>query len=214
MLRSVIVGALAAITAASVVEAQPTPGASPQGQRQRLTASITSNGCDAESYSLTVSPEGNSLSILFDNFVVTGGQEVGKRCALTIPLNLPEGYSLGVYQVDYRGYAKLPQGQAALFNVDYVVGRAGNGRGMRHRLRGPQDGDFSFTDQLRPGMLRRIGCGEAAKLDFNAVLAFRRDESTEEAMLSLDSADGTRSPANVTFKFDLQPCRQAGARRK
>lgn len=209
MLRTAVLGALAVLSAATAVVAQPAGALAP---RQRLTASITSNGCDADSYSLTVSPDGTSLSILFDDFVVTGGQDIGKRCALTIPLNLPEGYSLGVYQVDYRGYAKLGRREAALFSVDYVVGPRGNGRGMKHRMRGPQDGDFSFTDQLRPGMLRRIGCGEAAKIDFNAVLGFRRGEASGDAMLALDSADGTRAPANVTFKFDLQPCRRGGGK--
>jgi len=206
MLRSVIIGALAAAIASSAIVAQPATERS-RPQRVRVEGPAIDNGCDAGAYSLVVSPDGTSLSVLFDDFVVNGGQDIGKRCALTIPLNLPEGQSLGVYAVDYRGYAHLGQREAGLFTVSYTTGRGGNPRGFRHPIRGAQDGEFNFTDQLRPGMLRRIGCGEAAKIDFNAVLAFRRAEASSEAMMALDSADGTRAPSGITFKFDLQPCR-------
>lgn len=206
MLRSVIIGALAATLATSAVTAQPANERA-RTPRVRIDGAAINNGCDAESYSLVVSPDGTSLSVLFDSFVVNGGQDIGRRCALTIPLNLPEGYSLGIYQVDYRGYAHLGQREAGLFTVSYTTGRNGNPRGFRHPMRGPQDGEFTFSDQLRPGMLRRIGCGEAAKIDFNALLAFRRAETSSEAMMALDSADGTRTPSGITFRFDLQPCR-------
>lgn len=206
MLRSVIIGALTAALAASAVVAQPAQERT-RSQRVRIDGAAINNGCDADSYQLVVSPDGTSLSVLFDSFVVNGGQDIGRRCALTIPLNLPEGYSLGVYQVDYRGYAHLSQREAGLFTVSYTTGRNGQPRGFRHPMRGPQDGEFTFSDQLRPGMLRRIGCGEAARIDFNAMLAFRRAEASSEAVLALDSADGTRTPSGITFKFDLQPCR-------
>jgi len=209
MYRSVIGGAAAVLVTAAVAAsaiAQPAPSSARSGPKVRLAAAAQNNGCDAGAYSVTISPDGAALSILFDDFVVHGGQEIAKRCTLSIPLNLPEGYSLGVYQVDYRGYAKLGEREAGLFTVDYVVGPRGNGRGTRHRLRGPSDEDFAFSDDLRRGILRRIGCGEAAKIDFNAVLGFRRSESSPESILSLDSADGTRTPAAVTFRFDLKPC--------
>ncbi|MBX7247414.1 MAG: DUF4360 domain-containing protein [Caulobacteraceae bacterium] len=207
MLRSVIGGAAAVLATAAVgASAIAQPATARGGPKVRLAAAATNNGCDAGAYNVTVSPDGTALSILFDDFVVHGGQEIAKRCTLSIPLNLPEGYSLGVYQVDYRGYAHLAEREAALFTVDYVVGPRGNGRGTRHRLRGPTDDSFTLTDTLRPGILRRIGCGEAAKIDFNAVLGFRRGEGSSEALLSLDSADGTRAPGGVTFKFDLKPC--------
>ena len=176
--------------------------------RVRLGRVVPTSDCRGSSYDVVVSPDGTSVSVLFDNFVVNGGEgERAESCSLSIPLNLPEGYSLGVYQVDYRGYANLGPRQAGLLAVDYAVGDRGNSRRFRHRLTGPQDGDFTFTERMRPGMLRRIGCGPQAKLDLTATLMFRRGEANSESVLALDSMDGTRSPAGVTFAIDLQPCR-------
>src|SRR5215213_6173817 len=72
------------------------------------TGALAQMGCSEGSYSVVRAPDGTALSILFDDFVVTNSEnEHNKSCKISIPLNLPEGFSLGIYKIDYRGFARL-----------------------------------------------------------------------------------------------------------
>ena len=170
---------------------------------------VSPNACQGGSYSTVNVFDGGSLSILFDNFSITApaGADRGverRFCSLQVSLNLPQGYSLGVYEVDYRGFARLSQKQQAELNVDYTVGRKNKGRGFRRRIRGAYEGEFVFSEPLAPGILKRVGCGDAAVLNIAAMLELK-SKSPEEAMVVLDSIDGA-SPAGLIYHFDLKKC--------
>src|SRR5262245_58447951 len=87
-----------------------------RGHQDRAAAS--QNGCPPGTYSIVNAPDGSALSILFDDFSIaaSGARAARKSCNLQIPLNLPEGYTLGVYRVDYRGFSRLSSGQSAQLN--------------------------------------------------------------------------------------------------
>ena len=63
-------------------------------------------GCPAGSASVTLSPDARSLSILFDAFTVsaTRGQTFERKsCNIAVPVRVPQGLSVAILQVDYRG---------------------------------------------------------------------------------------------------------------
>ena len=66
------------------------------------------NGCPQGSASVSLSPDSQQLSVLFDSYTVaTGGinpRVDRKSCNLSIPVTVPNGYSVSVIQVDYRGF--------------------------------------------------------------------------------------------------------------
>nr|QQZ51355.1 DUF4360 domain-containing protein [Phenylobacterium glaciei] len=65
-----------------------------------LAAEVTEANCGGGSYSVQNSPDGTSISVLFDNFTASGAQAMAgsahTNCVVQIPLNLPAGYSWGV----------------------------------------------------------------------------------------------------------------------
>ena len=70
-------------------------------------------GCPSGTASVTLSPDASSLSLLFDTYTVEAGGNTGKRvdrkgCNIAIPVHVPQGYSVSVFQVDYRGFNSLP----------------------------------------------------------------------------------------------------------
>ncbi len=71
-----------------------------------LGANYGGNGCPANSASVTVSPDGQELSILFDKFIALGNnaRESRKSCNLSIPIKVPQGFQISLYDADYRGY--------------------------------------------------------------------------------------------------------------
>ncbi|MGF1677193.1 MAG: DUF4360 domain-containing protein [Rivularia sp. (in: cyanobacteria)] len=64
------------------------------------------SGCPDRSASVTVSPDGQELSILFDQFIADANKrpESRKSCNLSIPIEVPQGFQISLYDADYRGY--------------------------------------------------------------------------------------------------------------
>ena len=113
------------------------------------------NGCPEGSYKVVMSPDGTSLSILFDKFTLEGGSIAGsakpkKVCRISTPLNLPANQSIGVYKVDYRGFAKLSAKQETHLDVQYFLGPHDNehGRVFKRKVKGPHEGDYLFTETI------------------------------------------------------------------
>ena len=153
------------------------------------SAAMAAEACPQGTYSVVNAPDGTSLSILFDAFSLAsdGGARTSqsKECSLRVPLNLPEGYSLGVYRVDYRGFAYLQRKQTSELTVDYNLGPRGNGRHFSRKTMGTFDGEFLFTENIGAGLMKRVGCGEKAVLDVTVKLALVGD-GPGEAMTALE----------------------------
>ncbi|MFZ3208432.1 MAG: DUF4360 domain-containing protein [Geobacteraceae bacterium] len=168
-----------------------------------------SNGCPAGSYSIVVSPDGTTLSILFDQFTVesSGSGKQRKVCRISSPLNLPANYSIGIYKVDYRGFAKLATKQVAQLDVQYFLGPHDNehGRVFKRKIKGPHESDYLFTETIGAGQMKRVGCGTAAVLNVGITLSLDGDLRAGEAMASLDTTDAAPGGALV-YHFNLKKC--------
>ena len=86
-------------------------------------------GCPGGSVSATLSPDSKSLSILFDQYQVEAGGDTGKTfdrksCNIAIPVHVPQGLSISVLAIDYRGYNNVPVGGNTNFNVEYFFAAA------------------------------------------------------------------------------------------
>jgi hypothetical protein len=170
---------------------------------------IVDQGCPAGSYSIVTSPDGSSLTVLFDRFAVEGNESNGGfariACSMDIPLNLPAGYSLGVYAVDFRGYARLEQKQRAELQVEYGTGSRNRSRRFSRDVRGAYDGDYVFSERLKGGFMKRMGCGSEVVLSFSAALTLVSRRGSTTGQMVLDSVDG--APAGgLVFGLDLRKC--------
>lgn len=170
------------------------------------------NGCPAGSYSIVMSPDGTALSIMFDQFTVaSSGAAVSgmqrKVCRISAPLNLPADYSIGVYKVDYRGFAKLAAKQESELDVQYFLGPRDNqhGRVFKRKIKGPHQDDYMFTETIGAGQMKRVGCGTAAVLDVSITLGVDGNLSAGEAIASLDTTDAVPGGALV-YHFNLKKC--------
>ncbi len=166
------------------------------------------SGCPEGSYSIVVSPDGTTLSILFDQFTLEGGDGTNRKvCRISSPLELPANHSIGVYKVDYRGFAKLAAKEETELDVQYFLGPRNNqhGRVFKRKIRGPHEGDYVFTETIGAGQMKRAGCGTTAMLNVGITLSLDGDLRTGAAMASLDSSDAAPGGALV-FHLDLKKC--------
>ena len=170
------------------------------------------NGCPEGSYSLVLAPDGTTLSILFDKFTIASSPGSGvalqrKSCRISAPLILPANRSIGVYKVDYRGFAKLAPRQETELDVKYFLGPHNNphGRVFKRKIKGAHEGDYFFTETIGAGQMKRVGCGDAARLNVAITLSLAGDREAGEAMASLDTSDATNGAAMV-YHLDLKDC--------
>lgn len=170
------------------------------------------NGCPEGSYSVVMSPDGTTLSILFDQFTVESrGNSISgmqrKFCRISSPLNLPTNYSIGVYKVDYRGFAQLLAKQETELDVQYFLGPHDNehGRTFKRKIKGPHESDYFFTENIGAGQMKRVGCGTAAMLNVSITLSLDGDLRAGEAMASLDTTDAAPGGALI-YHLNLKKC--------
>jgi len=170
------------------------------------------DGCPEGSYSIVVSPDGTTMSILFDKFTLdssdlSAGGKRRKVCRISSPLSLPADHSIGVYKVDYRGFAKLAAKQETELDVQYFLGPHDkqHGRVFKRTVRGPQEGDYVFTETIGAGQMKRVGCGTAGTLDVAITLSLDGDLRAGEAMASLDTTDAAPGGALV-YHLNLKKC--------
>lgn len=170
------------------------------------------NGCPDGSYSLVLAPDGTTLSILFDKFSVESSPTSSvavqtKVCRISAPLKLPANHSIGVYKVDYRGFAKLAPKQETELDVKYFLGPHNNphGRVFKRKIKGAHEGDYFFTETIGAGQMKRVGCGDAAMLNVAITLNLVGDRGAGEAMASLDTTDAAKGGAMV-YHLDLKQC--------
>ncbi len=153
------------------------------------------NGCPAGTASVTVAPDQTAISILFDNFVAESGGETRKRldrksCNLTIPVKVPQGFSVAIFSVDYRGFNSVPRGGYSRFDAEYFWAGI---RGPRtsETFRGPIDENYIHTDDVIAASLVWAPCGQSVNLRINSSMQAVSNTRMEQAMATVDSADIT-----------------------
>lgn len=151
------------------------------------------SGCPAGSAAVALSPDQSAVSILFDEYLVEAGHAVGsaigrKSCNIAVPVHVPQGYSISVFKVDYRGYTYVPSGAYARFNVEYFF--AGQrGPSSTKTFRGFVDRNYTLTNNLAAESLVWSPCGADTNLRVNTNMMARSNRSGQDVLATVDSAD-------------------------
>lgn len=168
------------------------------------------SGCPAGSVSATLSPDKKSLSILFDEFILEAGPSTRKRmdrknCNVAIPVHVPNGFSVSVLAVDYRGYNYLPSGAQSAFRTEYFF--AGQ-RGPRYQktFRGALDDDYILSNTLHVVGNVWSECGEDVNLRISSSMRLMNRNRYDDAMSTVDSVDLN---SGIVYKLQYKPCNQA-----
>lgn len=153
-------------------------------------------GCPAGSASVTLSPDETALSILFDAYLAEAGSVTGKTvdrksCNISIPVQVPSGYSVSIFQVDYRGFNLIPAA-GAYTRMDTEYFWAGS-RGPRFArvYSGPTADNYTLSDGLVAQTMVWTPCGASVNLRVNSSVMAQTNRRGEQTMITVDSADLT-----------------------
>lgn len=165
-------------------------------------------GCPAGSASVSVSPNQSAISVLFDQFMAEAGGVTRKSfdrksCNLTIPVQVPSGYSIAIFQADYRGYNMVPRGGKNRFDVEYFWAGS-RGPRISRIFQGPVNDSFTITDELLAQTLVWTPCGQSVNLRVNASMSATTNNRREETLGMVDSAD---IGSSLIYHIRWQRCR-------
>ncbi len=136
-------------------------------------------GCPDGTADVQVSPDGQELSILFDEYIANAAgkpKERRKTCNLTIPIKVPAGFQVSVYDFDYRGYVG-PRTTASLRAEYFFAGQ--RGPRVRRTIRGEQD--YSVRDRI--GTAVWSACGDSVNMRVNTSIRARgKDIATVDSV--------------------------------
>lgn len=164
-------------------------------------------GCPAGSAAVAISPDAQALSILFDSFVVEAGGFTGKSmdrktCNIAVPVHVPQGYSVSIFQIDYRGFNSLPYGAYSRFNVEYFFAGS-RGPDYERTFNGRIESDYLIRNAISASAVAWSRCGESVILRANTGMLVRTNSRREDAMATVDSAD---IRAGLVFNLQWRRC--------
>ena len=146
-----------------------------------LGANYGGNGCPERSASVTVSPDGQALTILFDKFAALGNNvsESRKSCNLSIPIQVPQGFQISFYDADYRGYVS-PETTGKLRAEYFFAGQ----RGPVFARSFNGETNYDVRDSLATRTDVWSACGASENMRINASMVARG-----KGMATVDSFD-------------------------
>lgn len=164
-------------------------------------------GCPAGSAAVALATDAKSLSILFDRFVVEAGGATGrtlerKNCNIAVPVHLPQGYSVSIFQIDYRGFNSLPYGAYSRFNVEYFFAGA-QGPGYEKTFYGRLEDEFLIRNSLLESAVVWSPCGQQVILRANTGMLARTNNLNQATYSSIDSVDVS---SGLTFNLRWKRC--------
>lgn len=163
-------------------------------------------GCPGGSVSATLSPDATSLSLLFDSYVVEAGGDTGKSfdrksCNIAIPVHVPQGLSISILSIDYRGYNNFQSGSNSQFNVEYFFAGA-RGPVFSRKFNGPKDEDYLIHNELTAQTIVWSGCGADVNLRTNSSIRVATT-GNKQALATVDSEDVS---AAIVYQLQWKKC--------
>jgi Domain of unknown function (DUF4360) len=131
-------------------------------------ASYGGSGCPDKSASVSVSPDGQQLTILFDKFAALGRNpaESRKSCNVSIPVKVPQGFQISLYGADYRGYV-APATTGKLRAEYFFAGQ----KGIVFERQFQGETNYNVRDSLTTQTNVWSACGDSVNMRVNVSMA-------------------------------------------
>merc|ERR1711862_254978 len=167
------------------------------------------SGCPDGSVEIVTSTDGQKVSVLFSQYIAeTSSDEKRSRfiCNLAVPVDVKAGYSIGIYQVDYRGFVDVPDvtgKEKAKFTAEYFFAGVQGPTQSKSFPAGFSD-DFFLSDDVMVASVVYSECGASTIFRINTSIMAQKDEEEDESdvYIGIDTIDTTITQAmNMGFHY-------------
>jgi hypothetical protein len=159
--------------------------------------SYAGSGCPAGTVAENVSPDRQAFTLLFDSYVAEIGPGIPfvqkrKNCQLLIDLDYTSGWSFGIMELDYRGYAAMEPGVNALQKTRTYFQGQSQTMSRETRLIGPSDSDFFIHDVVPATAVVWSPCAVKRALNINSEIRLENSSNPSgQGLITTDSIDGS-----------------------
>jgi len=170
-------------------------------------------GCPPDTISLISSSDGSSISVLFSAYTAETTSDVKRdrlSCNLAVTLDVQEGASVGIYRVDYRGFADVPNvtgKEVAKFRAEYFF--AGyKGPVVEETFTSGYSNDFFIRSDVTAQTVVYSPCGASTIFRINTSLSAQKDNYEDEGdvFTSIDTIDISQPYGFHYYLTDPQAC--------
>lgn len=177
---------------------------------------LEGSGCGPASAQAIITPDGQTLSILFDRYSAEIGEgsenprsrSIKRDCKVRIDVNVPFGTQYSIQQMNYRGFAALPASAFGYHRFTQILSGQAVPSLREAQLKGPMADNYEVIVASKPGRSPWSTCNNAVqRIDLLSELMvsyFPNSRDTTMAQISLDSADMATASQ---FKLIWRSCR-------
>jgi len=187
------------------------PGSTPPLDHITIdVVAVNGSGCPRGTAVVAVSEDNKAFTVTYSDFLAQVGMgasptDFRKNCQLGLRVNVPQGFTFGIAQADYRGFAHLEAGASGLEKAGYYFQGMSSTASNTHRYYGFMSDDWQATDTTAIGAIVYSPCGE--KRNFNVNTELRVNAGTSDPLttsfMSMDSTDGS---IETTYHFSWMHC--------
>jgi hypothetical protein len=155
-------------------------------------------GCGQGSVGSYISSDNLALTLAFDEFSVDLfdaplTQRIAKDCQVNVNLNVPQGWSYGLFCVDFRGFADLESSVVAEQNATYRFDSQASKDLGTIKLKGPFAGDYEQIAAVPVNTIAWSPCGESQ----STRLAIQTGISLSKEKTTLDYRSGKKKALDL-----------------
>jgi len=165
---------------------------------------LSANGSGCPPGSTTVVPSSTSMfTMIYGSYIATAGggaPALGfrKNCQLNVSVSVPAGWTYGLLEVNYRGFANLDTGAQGALSASYYFAGLPQTYHVDHSLAGPRRGNYELTN--RAAVVEWAPCHFTGTLNINTAITLTAGSGTSFLnLLTIDSPD-------PPFRLDFRRC--------
>ena len=202
----IVLSILVPIASAQLASARSAPPEATQIERPApgsidiSLVSVNGSGChDATGAAAAVAPDHTAFTVTYRSrhYIARIGGSAGptdrrRNCQLSLQFHIPHGFTYAIAKANYRGHAHLARGAWGLEKASYYFQGSPGTEYRSHRIDGPQDDNFAFTDETPISALVWAPCGVKRNFNVNTELRVNAgwsNPSTKPSYLNMDSTD-------------------------
>ncbi|WNV84454.1 DUF4360 domain-containing protein [Umezawaea sp. Da 62-37] len=204
----------AALMALSTITFPPggAPGIVPPPDHITIeVVTVLGSGCPTGTAAVAVSPDNKAFTVTYSDFLAQVGigalpTDFRKNCQLNLRVNVPQGFTYGIAQADYRGFAHLEAGASGTERANYYFQGMSPTSYKSHSYNGPMSDDWQATDSTEVAAIVYSPCGELRNFNINTelrVAAGTSDPKKTTSFMAMDSTDGS---IETTYHFAWKQC--------
>ena len=207
MLKMVLATALVATAVLTAPAAQAVPDVPDYVTIDVVT--VNGSGCPAGTAAVAASDDRTAFTVTYSQYLAQAGQGSGptdfrKNCQLNIRVSYPQGFTFGIAQADYRGFAHLQSGATGTEKGSYYFQGMSQTASRTHHFYGPKSDNWQATDRAQISEIVYAPCGELRHLNINTELRVNAGSSSKaNSFMTMDSTD---SSVSTKYQFSWKRC--------